>query len=180
MPPRARGYRAKQPCRTERKVPKHSLGPRARAGLCEGLLGTATAAAWDRKVQDRGGRPALRLSSLDQVAGPGVPGDGRALQPSRTTRCEEALRSCPAGRAGATLLWSQPRGPEAASLAFPSLARPSGSKSETARTNRSASAGPARTPLSLGSPLRSAARLPPLRRDLCGRRQAPGPWGLGH
>lgn len=124
MPPRARGYRAKQPCRTEQKVPKHSLGPRARAGRYEGLLGAAAAAAWDRKVQDRGGRRDLRLSSLGQVAGPRVPGDRRALQTSRIACCGEALRSCPIGKAEAALAWVQPWGPEAASLAFLSPACP--------------------------------------------------------
>lgn len=103
---------------------KASLGPRARARRYEGLLGAAAAAAWDRKVQDRGGRRDLRLSSLGQVAGPRVPGDRRALQVNRIGCCREALRSCPAGRAEAALAWVQPWGPEATSLAFLSAARP--------------------------------------------------------
>lgn len=126
MPPRARGYRAKQPCRTEQKCQSKPgpAGPRARARRYEGLLRAAAAAAWDRKVQDRGGRRDLRLSSLGQVAGPRVPGDRRALQVNRIGCCREALRSCPAGRAEAALAWVQPWGPEATSLAFLSAARP--------------------------------------------------------
>lgn len=184
MPPRTRGYPAKQPCRTERKVPKHSLGPRVwgRGSTRGSEGGYGDGCSGGLGQEGTGSRRAAGPAPVFPGPGGGAEGarDGRAPQPSRTARCEEALRFGPAGRAGAALAWSQPWGPEAASLAFPSLACLSESKSETARIDRSASARPARTPLSLGPPLRAAAPLRPLRQYLRGRQQAPGPWGLGH
>lgn len=189
--------RSRQPCRRGPGATRPSSHA-GRSGRCQSI-------AWGRGSGAAGPRGALRGATGDGCSGglgqegtgsrreagpaPVFPGpgggaegarDGRALQLSRTARCEEALRFGPAGRAGAALAWSQPWGPEAASLAFPSLACLSESKSETARIDRSASARPARTPLSLGSPLRAAAPLRPLRQYLRGRQQAPGPWGLGH
>lgn len=110
MPPRTRGYPAKQPCRTERKVPKHSLGPRVwgrgatrgSEGGYWGRLQRRTGAG--RKVQDRGGRPALRLSSLDQVAGPKVPGTGARSSRAAPPAAKKPCASAPQGGRGLRLL----------------------------------------------------------------------------
>lgn len=59
MPPGARGRRAKQPCRTQRKVPKLSLQPRGPRGALRG----AAAAACGGRCGVEQGRRARSLAS---------------------------------------------------------------------------------------------------------------------
>lgn len=105
MPPRAWGRRAKQPCQTERKVPKQSLEPRGPRGALRGATGFGCSGdPGEEGTGSRRRRRALRLSSLSlhgigpQPPCPASPAAGR--EPGR--RCLAALRCGGAGRPAAT------------------------------------------------------------------------------
>lgn len=102
MRPRAWGRRAKQPCHTQRRVPKHSLEPRGPRGAPRGATGGAAACGGRRGVEE--GRRARRLSSPGRPArrAPPIPGGARRL-PRWPRR--------PARRGGARRSGAQARGP---------------------------------------------------------------------
>lgn len=107
--------------------------------LCEGLRGGCSGGGGrGRKGQDGAEGPAPVF-----------------LRPPRPPA---ALRSCPAGRAGAALAGAQPGGPEATSSAVLSQAGPSESKNRRDQQKRLGRAGGARW--RSGSPLSPAAQLP--------------------
>lgn len=76
------GGGAKQPCLTERKVPKHRLGPWVARGSARGYWGRLQPRrrAGRYRIRAGGGGRTLRLSSWGQGAGRGEPGIGCALQ----------------------------------------------------------------------------------------------------
>lgn len=181
---------SEQPCRQgpgatrPSAMPDGAEGAKAQpgpAGPREALRG-ATGSGCSGGLGQEGTGPRREAGPAPVFLGPGgratgARGPARApAEPHRLLRRSLALLPGWEGQGCACLGYSpgalRPR-------AWPSSPRPapaSESKSETARTQRSASAGPAGSPRRL---VPSSARPPgcPLRRDLCGRRQAPRPWG---
>lgn len=71
MPPRAWGRRAKQPCQTQRKVPKHSLEPRGPRRALLGATGGGGGGGLrgDRAGSRRGGEPRAWLPGAGRAPG---------------------------------------------------------------------------------------------------------------